>query len=135
MIPFGPAETKEALFQDWIASVPKSQREAQALVIIANTGDSIFRPAVHARACVIVREVVPGSPIGAIVFARISPGAFCEIRPPAPPVFLSGHVLLDSFAFGVDSLFRTTVTACRFRSQILLFGIAVMYSMAAVRRC
>ena len=83
MIAFRAGDSEEAFLQDRIDAVPEGERETQALVIVADAGDAVFGPAIGARAGVIVREVIPGRAVGAVVFARIAPGSFREIRTPA----------------------------------------------------
>ncbi len=67
--------------------VPKRQRKTEHLLVVADTGQTILVPTVGARAGMIVREVLPGVAIFAVVFAHRPPGALAEIRPPAIPWF------------------------------------------------
>jgi len=83
VIAFGSTETEKALFENWIAAIPKRQRNAQTLVIVANTSDAIFSPAIRAGTRMIVREVIPGSPEGAVIFPGISPGSLPLSRAPS----------------------------------------------------
>src|SRR5215470_5930367 len=46
VIAFVACKPKNALLQDGIAAIPKSEREADHLMAIADTGDSVFSPAV-----------------------------------------------------------------------------------------
>ena len=81
-------QAEQPLLQDRIMSIPERQREAEILVAVANSGESILVPAIGAAASVVVREVRPGAAIVAVVFADSSPGALTEVRPPVFPVGL-----------------------------------------------
>ena len=104
MIAFRAGDSEQPLFEDGVHAVPKRKRETQALVIVADAGDAVLGPAIGARAGVIVREVIPRRAVGAVVFARIAPGAFGQVRAPAPPVltlcFELGAGDLVQLAFG-----------------------------------
>ena len=73
--------------------------KTQALVVIADAEKSVFGPAIRAGAGMIVREIAPGIPIRAVIFAHCSPGALSEVRSPPLPVFIA------SFVFGEPLLF------------------------------
>ena len=59
---------------------------------IADAGEAVFVPAVGARPRVVVREVVPGRAVRAVVLAHRAPGALAQIRPPALPVLWRSRV-------------------------------------------
>ena len=71
---------------------------------VADAGDAIFIPAIGARAGVVVREIVPGVAIGAVIFADGAPGALGNKRTPAVPVPdpLVVHLQAIAFAGVVD---------------------------------
>jgi len=52
VISFAIREAENALFQNGIVSVPERERQAQALLVVANPGDTILSPAISATACV-----------------------------------------------------------------------------------
>src|SRR3954466_16045322 len=79
-------QAEKALFQDRVLAVPERKREAEHLAAIADAGDSVLVPAVGARAGVVVREVVPGVAVLAVVLANGAPRALGEVRSPALPV-------------------------------------------------
>ena len=74
------AEAEDALLQERVAAVPEGEREAHALLEVANTRQAVFVPAVGARASVLMREIVPGRAVIAVVLAHRAPGALTEIR-------------------------------------------------------
>ncbi len=100
VVSFVAAQAEEALLQDGIAAIPKGEREAEALVIVADSEDAVLRPPEGAQGGLIEGEIIPGVAIGAVVFAGIAPGAFGQIRPPAPPVFGAIDSFDNAVAFG-----------------------------------
>src|ERR1700758_2495398 len=87
MIAFLPRQTENSFFQERIALIPKRKREAHVLFPVADTRQSVFVPAVGSGARLIVRKVLPGIAIGAVILAHRAPAALTEIRPPSFPVF------------------------------------------------
>ena len=85
MIAFAVGETEEALLQDRVVAVPQRQGEAEPLLIVANTRESILAPAIGAGTCLIVREVVPGISIAAVVLANRAPLPFAQVWTPFFP--------------------------------------------------
>src|SRR4051812_24400927 len=75
MIPFVPGEAKQALFENRIPAIPKCNGEAGFLVSVANTSDTVFVPPVRTRSGLIERQVLPGTPFGAVVFPYRPPRA------------------------------------------------------------
>ena len=59
-------------------------------MVVTNPGEPVLAPVIGARACLIVREVVPGVAVFAVVLADRAPLAFAEVRAPlfprAPPL-------------------------------------------------
>src|SRR3954464_13239300 len=77
--------TKESFLQDGIAPIPHSDREAELLLIVRDSGEPILPPTVGTRAGLIMREVIPGISIMTIVFAHRSPLSLTQIRTPLFP--------------------------------------------------
>jgi len=75
MIAFRPSQPEQALLQNRIMAIPEGERQAKTLVIVGNSGYAVLGPAIRPRSGMIMREVIPSRPIGAVIFARISPGA------------------------------------------------------------
>jgi TRAP-type C4-dicarboxylate transport system permease large subunit len=101
VIAFGSSQAEQALLQDRIAAIPKGEGKTKALVIVADAGDAVLGPAVGARTGMIVWKIVPSRSIGAVVFARIAPGALGEIGPPALPIFVPTVRFQKTVAFSV----------------------------------
>ena len=78
-------QAEEPLLQDRIPAIPKRDREAELLLVIGNSGQTIFSPAVGAGTRLVMTEVVPRIPVLAVVFAYCSPLPFAEIGSPFLP--------------------------------------------------
>ena len=85
VIAFAVRETEEAFFQDRIFAIPERERETQKLLVVAEAGQAVLSPSVGAGACLIVREVVPGVAVLAVVLAHSAPLTFGKVRPPLFP--------------------------------------------------
>ena len=86
VIALAVAQAEDALFQERVATVPERQRETQPLIDVADAGESVLVPAVGARAGMIVREVVPGIALGAVVLAHRAPRPFAQVGAERLPV-------------------------------------------------
>ena len=95
-------QAEEPLLQDRILSVPERDREADVLVAVGNAHQTVLAPAVGARAGVLVRKVVPGRAVRAVVLAHRAPLPLGEVGPPALPVLRALRVLLEADAFGIE---------------------------------
>ena len=89
VIAFGVVQTEEPFLENRIAPVPHSQTETKPTLIIAETGDAIFAPAIGATARVVVWKIIPRCATGRIVFAHRAPLAFREVWPPRMPAFFA----------------------------------------------
>src|SRR6266571_5381322 len=81
-------QTEEAFLQDGVSLVPKGKGKTDQSLIVTDTHQSIFTPAVRARTGVIMREEIPRGSVGGIVLAHGSPLTFAKIRPPTIPGLL-----------------------------------------------
>src|SRR4029079_8373415 len=91
-----PGQAEDPLLQDRVAAVPEGPAEAQPLVLVADGAEAVLAPAVGARPGVIVGEVLPGGPAGAVVLAHGAPRAFADVRAPALP---GGGLVGEAAAF------------------------------------
>ena len=78
-------EPEQALLEDRVALVPQRQREAQQLLVVAQSAEPVLAPPVGARTCLVVGEVVPGVAVLAVVLADRAPLPLAEIRSPFLP--------------------------------------------------
>ena len=72
VIPLAVGQTEQPLLKDRILAVPERQSEAKPLPVVAEARQSVFAPAVGARARLVVAEVVPR-----VAVRRCNPRARC----------------------------------------------------------
>jgi len=116
-------EAEQTLFQNRILAVPQRQRQTQALLVIAETGEAVLAPAIDAAARVIVREVVPRVAMLAVVLADGAPLAFAEVWTPLFPRELVRRALPEACALGQTrlsggSLLSVCAPCCGRRSEL-----------------
>ena len=85
VVPLAVRQPEHALLEDGIDPVPQREREAQALMVVADPRDPVLSPAIGPRARLVVREIVPCVAAGAVVLPHGSPLALAEVRPPREP--------------------------------------------------
>src|ERR1700756_2548731 len=85
VVAFTIRQTEETLLKDWIPPIPKSDGEAELLLVIGNSSQTIFSPAVSPRTGLVMADVVPRVSVLAVVFPYRAPLSFAEIRPPFFP--------------------------------------------------
>ena len=78
-------QAEEPFLEDRVAAVPEGGGEDEELVAVADAGDAVLAPAIGLAAGQVVRQVVPGVAVGAVVLADGGPGALADVRPPAAP--------------------------------------------------
>ena len=100
--PLVASEAEEAFFEDGIAAVPQRQRETDALMAVADAGQSVLVPPISPRPRMVVRKVLPGAAVGAVVFAHRAPRALAQERTPAVPVGAVRAALLHADLFFRD---------------------------------
>jgi len=101
VVAFAVRQAEEPFLQNGVISVPASQADAEALLVVGVAGDAVFAPAIGARASLIVREVVPGGTIVAVVFADSAPLAFAEVGAPFFPRGVLEGAVVQADAFGI----------------------------------
>ena len=79
-------EAEDPLLEDRVAPVPERESQTEALLHVGEAGQPVLAPAVGARAGVVVRQVLPGGAVRAVVLANGAPLALTEVRPPLVPV-------------------------------------------------
>ena len=85
VVPLAVGEAERALLEDGVPLVPEGEREAQALLVVGDPGQSVFAPAVGPGAGLVVREVVPGVAVRAVVLADRAPLPLAEVGAPLLP--------------------------------------------------
>src|SRR5690606_673450 len=81
-------EPEHALLEDRVGAVPQRQREAERLPLVADAGHAVLVPPVGAGPGMVVREIVPGRAVLAVVLPHRAPGTLGQVRPPRPPRLL-----------------------------------------------
>src|SRR5215469_668259 len=94
-----PGHAKEAFLEDGIAAVPERETETHHLVAVADSADTVFAPAIRARARMVVREIFPRRAIAAVVFPNRAPLALGKVGSPALPILLVLAALLEAAIF------------------------------------
>ncbi len=85
VVALGVGQAEQALLQDRVALVPQGQRQAEALLVVADAGEAVLAPAVGPGPRLVVGEVRPRIAVVAVVLAHRAPLALAEVRPPHPP--------------------------------------------------
>src|SRR5471030_2644380 len=96
VVALGAGESEQAFLKERVAADPQRDGETDALVAVADPGQSILVPAIGSGAGVLMGEVVPNRAIGAVIFANRTPGALAEIRAPPVPMRAVKPVLFQS---------------------------------------
>ena len=73
MIAFAVGQPEQAFLKDRIFAIPQGQRETEALLVVGDAGQTIFSPALGARARLVMGEVIPGVAALAVVLAHGPP--------------------------------------------------------------
>src|SRR5262249_24402083 len=107
VIPLQVGQAEHPLLEDRIPLIPERDRQADSLLLIAEPGQAVLVPPIGAAAGVIMRKVVPGIPIGAVVLADCSPRALAQLRAAAFPVGFGRIVLQQSVSLGVRRHIRS----------------------------
>ncbi len=121
VVPLAVGEAERALLEDGVPLVPEGEGEAQALLVVGDPAEAVLAPPVGPGAGLVVREVVPGVAVRAVVLADRPPLPLAEVRAPLLPgdPRLAGLVqplLLGAVHdSGVDRL-----PCCHWRSSILV---------------
>src|SRR4051812_39511481 len=71
--------------EDRVASVPQRDPQAQPLLAVAETRQTVLAPSVRPRPGLVVRQVRPGGAVRAVVLADRPPLALAEVRTPQVP--------------------------------------------------
>jgi hypothetical protein len=100
VVAFVRREAEEALLEDGIALVPEREAEADALVAIRDAGQAILVPAVRALPRMVVREVLPGVAVRAVVLADGAPGALAQIGAPPLPMRAAIAIIVKTTLLG-----------------------------------
>src|SRR6185503_15675014 len=98
VIAFAVGQSEQPLLQNRIAAVPQRQRQTQSLLVIAESSEAVFTPAINAAARMIVRKVRPHVAVRTVVLAHGSPLALAQIRAPLFPSEIVRRALREPLA-------------------------------------
>src|SRR5262249_6064282 len=104
MVALAVGQAEEALLENRIAPVPERQGKTQTVMAIADTGNTVLIPAVGARSCLVMGEILPGFSGRAVIFPHRAPGALAQVRPPTLPVVDSMQRFLQAKLFLVHEV-------------------------------
>src|SRR5450631_1782605 len=100
VVPLRVGEAEGPFLEDGVHAVPEGERQAEALLDVADAGHAVLVPAIRPRARLVVRKAVPGVAVGAVVLTHRSPAALAQVRAPAPPARRPGIRLREPGALG-----------------------------------
>src|SRR6516162_1713255 len=69
-------QAEQSLLQNRVFSVPDHEGQTNALMSVAESADPVLAPAIGATSRLIVREIIPGGSIWAVILTHSSPLAF-----------------------------------------------------------
>src|SRR5262249_20991762 len=101
VIPLLIRQAKHALFEDRVLCIPQGHGEAEVLLVITKAPHAVLVPAIHPAAGMVVREIVPGVSVGAVLLTHGCLGALAEIGAPALPIGLARLVFYKATSFRV----------------------------------
>ena len=78
-------QPEETLLQNRVMPVPQRYSQAYQLPPVAPAGDAVLAPAIGPAAGVIMREILPGVAVLAVILADGAPLPLADIGPPAVP--------------------------------------------------
>jgi hypothetical protein len=85
VVPLAVGEAEHPLLEDGVALVPEGEGEAQALLVVGDPAEAVFAPPVGPGPGLVVREVVPGVSVRAVVLADRPPLPLAEVGAPLLP--------------------------------------------------
>ena len=104
--PVHRVEGEEAFLEKRVVAIPECQGKTDALLVVAEAGQSVFAPAVGPAPSHVVGEILPRITVGAVVFPHRAPLPVAEVRSPLSPGSLACPGFLQSPLFGVHGAKR-----------------------------
>src|SRR5258705_5236313 len=59
VVAFAICEAKETFLEDWVALIPKHEREAKPLMVVAKSCDAVLAPSISSAASMVVGKGCP----------------------------------------------------------------------------
>src|SRR4051812_48285962 len=113
MVPFGVGQAEQPFLKDRIPSVPQRDRKTPAHMEVAEPADPVLAPAVGSATRMIMRQIVPGIAVCAVVFAHGAPLPLAEIRSPMAPLACVARVIDSTALDRIEQVCRVRRTAFR----------------------
>ena len=129
VVALGIGEPEHPLLQDGIAAVPQGERQAPELVIVAEARDAVLAPAIGPGPGLVVRHVIPGVAVRAVILPHRAPLPFAEVGPPALPALIGG---LETAAFDRIEEMEVVAVLGVVRQELLL-GSSLPATVRSVR--
>ena len=85
VVPLAVGEAERALLEDGIPLVPEGEGEAETLLVVGDPAQPVLAPPVGPGAGLVVREVVPGVAVLAVVLADRPPLPLAQVGSPLLP--------------------------------------------------
>ena len=92
-------EAKHTFFKNGVLAVPQGDAETKQLLIVADPCKPILAPVIGTRSRLVMREVVPGIAVLAIILADRTPLPLAQVRTPLFPGSFACASLLKSDVF------------------------------------
>jgi hypothetical protein len=96
-------EAEEPFLDDRVTPVPQCERHTPVKRVVAESGDAVLAPAIHPAARMIVRKVIPGGSVFAVILANGAPLTLAQIRSPASPLAEFDAMQASAF-FGLQKM-------------------------------
>src|SRR5262249_40288213 len=96
-------QAEHPLLEDGVLFIPERDGQANVLPVVTEAAQTVLVPAVGAAAGVVVGEVVPGVPVGAVVLAHGPPRALAQVGAPALPVCFPCFLFHQAVSLRVES--------------------------------
>ena len=94
-------QAEHTFLQNRVFAVPKGEREAESLRIVADSGQAVLAPTISPAAGVIVRKIFPSVAVGRVILSHRAPLALREVWPPLLPIVLTELAFVEALLFRV----------------------------------
>src|SRR5262249_44213212 len=88
MIALAIGQPEQPLLEDRVFAIPERQRKTQHLMVVTDPRQAILTPAIRAGSCLVMREVIPGVTVVAVILPHRPPLPLAQVWAPFTP----GHV-------------------------------------------
>ncbi len=100
VVPLAVGEPEHALLQDRVPLVPQREGETETLLVVGEPAEAVLAPPVGPGTGLVVREVVPGVAVLAVVLADRPPLPLAQVRAPLLPRDPLLPSVVQPFLFG-----------------------------------